>query len=154
MTNGGNERPGRNGSTRTGGPATVPPPTTNGRGASNESSGRDMGWRRRERIRLAVLAGTQRRRQATESSDHPSGSPQTGADSLTFKQPPGLLPPTVRRRLQGDVMPQVTPAMMRQLAWPAGFFKTSSRLFVYGFAALRWSAEILWDKLKRVDSLE
>jgi ubiquinone biosynthesis protein len=155
MTNGGNERPGRNGSTRTGGPASpVSPQTTNGHGASEESSDRDMGWRRRERIRLAVLAGLQHRRQATESSDHPSGSAPTGADSLTFKQPPGLLPPTVRKRLQGDVMPQVTPAMMRQLSWPAGFFKTASRLVVYGFAALRWSTEILWDKLQRVDSLE
>ena len=29
-----------------------------------------------------------------------------------------------------------------------------ARLLVYGFAGLRWSAQILWDKLHRVDSLE
>ena len=155
MTNGGNEQPGRNGSSRAGGP--TPPVsslTSNGHSASTDSSVRELGWRRRERVRLAVLAGLQRRRQASEPNGPHAASPQTDPDALTFKQPPGLLPATVRKRLQGDVMPQVTPAMMRQLAWPAGFFKTTSRLIVYGFAAVRWSAQILWDKLYRVDSLE
>jgi ubiquinone biosynthesis protein len=153
MTNGGNEEPGRNGSSRAGG-STASRVATNGHIASTQRSGGGVGSRRRERIRMAALDALQRRRQAAESAGYPPASAYTGSEPLPFKQPPGLLPPEVRKRLQGDVMPQVTPAMMRQLTWPAGFFKTTSRLIVYGWAALRWSIEILWDKLQRVDSLE
>ncbi len=153
--NGGNEQPGRNGSGRHGG---TPPAdsllTENGHSTSQEWPDYELGARRRERIRMAALAGLQRRRQAAEPGDQRSTSAGINPESLTFKQPPGLLPPNIRKRLQGDVMPQVTPAMMRQLTWPAGFFKTSSRLLVYGFAALRWSLEIVWDKLRRMDSLD
>ena len=51
-------------------------------------------------------------------------------------------------------MPQVTPAMMRQLSWSVSYFQTFARLMVYCTAAVRWSAEIAWDKLRRRDCLE
>jgi ubiquinone biosynthesis protein len=122
------------------------------RGRFKDAALRERGWRRKERIRLAALSGLQRRRQASGAHGQQAG--QGDPSTWTFKQPPGLLPTEVRKRLQGDVMPQVTPAMMRQLTWPAGFFATATRLMVYGFAALRWSIQILWDKVHRQDSLE
>jgi predicted unusual protein kinase regulating ubiquinone biosynthesis (AarF/ABC1/UbiB family) len=147
---------GKNGSGRVHAPATAEEYASgNGHAAPAKAADREKNWRRRERIRMAALAGLQRRRQAAGEDDSQAGqSRHVDPSTLTFKQPPGLLPLPVRKRLQGDVMPQVTPAMMRQLTWPAGFFKTASRLLVYGFAGLRWSLEILWDKMQRVDSLE
>ena len=101
---------------------------------------------------MATLVGMERRRVRTAPA--PVHRDPTIPAELTFRQPPGLLPPEIRKRLQGNVMPQVTPAMMRQLSWNAGFFATFWRLLVYGTAGFRWSTEILWDKLRGLDTLE
>ena len=60
----------------------------------------------------------------------------------------------MRQNLQGDILPQVSPAMMRQLNWNANMFQTFSRLMVYGLAGLRWAFGILWDKLMSHDTIE
>src|SRR5271169_6664314 len=78
---------------------------------------RKVGARRKERIRVAVLNGLQNWKQTTELGQNPPAPVLTNHDALSFKPPPGILPPSVRQRLQGDVMPQVTPAMMRQATW-------------------------------------
>ena len=110
---------------------------------------------RLERIRLAALHALQRRR---NGSARPHGHANSGSgidpSTLTFKQPPGLLPTEVRKNLQGDILPQVSPAMMRSLNWTANIFQTYSRLMIYGFAGLRWAFAILWDKLMSADTIE
>src|SRR5271154_5708683 len=84
----------------------------------------EAGGRREERVRMAVLAGLQQWRESGGSNDH-APTMQTDPDALIFRPPPGLLPPDVRRRLQGDSIPQVTPAMMRQLSWKVSVFATA-----------------------------
>jgi predicted unusual protein kinase regulating ubiquinone biosynthesis (AarF/ABC1/UbiB family) len=111
--------------------------------------------RRLERIRMAALHALERRR---NGSAPPIGQThfEPGIDpfTLNFKQPPGLLPPDIRKNLQGNIIPQVSPAMMRQLNWNANIFQTFSRLVIYGFGGLRWAFDILWDKLLRRDTME
>ena len=81
---------------------------------------------------------------------------ELGSDpfNLEFKQPPGLLPLEVRKNLQGNIVPQVSPAMMRTPNWNANIFQTLSRLMIYGFGGLRWGFGILWDKFRGRDSIE
>jgi predicted unusual protein kinase regulating ubiquinone biosynthesis (AarF/ABC1/UbiB family) len=114
--------------------------------------------RRQERIRLAALHAHQRWRSASAKHGGTAGPKrhQPGIDhsELTFKQPPGLLPTEIRKNLQGNVIPQVSPSMMRQLNWSANFFKTFARLWLYGVAAIRWALEIVWDKIKSRDTIE
>jgi ubiquinone biosynthesis protein len=111
--------------------------------------------RRLERIHMAALHALERRR---NGSAPPIGQThfEPGIDpfTLNFKQPPGLLPPDIRKNLQGNIIPQVSPAMMRQLNWNANIFQTFSRLVIYGFGGLRWAFGILWDKLLRRDTME
>ncbi|MGB6727580.1 MAG: hypothetical protein WBE74_16945, partial [Terracidiphilus sp.] len=96
-----------------------PDPESNGfsprppfRPATSRESTLDPG--RLERIRLAALHALERRR---NGSAQPNGrtnfEPGIDPSTLTFKQPPGLLPPEVRKNLQGNIVPQVSPAMMR-----------------------------------------
>ena len=110
---------------------------------------------RLERIRMAALHALERRR---NGSAQPKGQsnlePGVDPSTLDFKPPPGIIPPEVRKNLQGNILPQVSPAMMRQLNWTANIFQTFSRLMIYGFAALRWAVAILWDKLLRLDTIE
>jgi predicted unusual protein kinase regulating ubiquinone biosynthesis (AarF/ABC1/UbiB family) len=114
--------------------------------------------RRAERIKMQVLAGLQNWKPPAGTNGTENGTVPVTAratiEELTFKQPPGILPTDIRKRLQGDVMPQVTPAMMRQLTWKVSIFKTTTRLLIYSWAAVRWAAEILSDKILRRDSLE
>jgi ubiquinone biosynthesis protein len=111
--------------------------------------------RRLERIRLAAIHALERRRNGTGRSNGRSNF-EAGIDpeTLSFKQPPGILPSEIRQNLQGNIVPQVSPAMMHQLNWTANIFETLSRLMIYGFAGLRWGIEILWDKLHGRDTLE
>src|SRR5690349_9641022 len=61
---------------------------------------REMGWRRGERIRLSALTGLERRRQIADQAAPGQPLSPTDPESLTFKEPPGLLPPSVRKNLQ------------------------------------------------------
>lgn len=108
-----------------------------------------------ERIRVATLEAMERRRTHTAPA-RPPDKPidPSNPDSLPFTAPPGLLPPEIRRRLQGDHMPQVTPALMRQLYWQAGILMTLKRLIIYSVAAVRWGGHVLWDKIWRQDTLD
>jgi predicted unusual protein kinase regulating ubiquinone biosynthesis (AarF/ABC1/UbiB family) len=111
--------------------------------------------RRLERIRMAALHALERRRSGSAQPHGGAGFvPGIDPSTLTFKQPPGLLPPEVRENLQGNIIPQISPAMMRQLNWTANIFQTFSRLMIYGFAGLRWAFAILWDKFHRRDTIE
>src|SRR5690242_5047718 len=120
-----------------------PPPPRNGVAAPNRRRPRQpppeskIGWRRQERIRLAALSALQRRAKPKGGGQSPATP--TSPNTLTFEEPPGILPPEVRRHLQGDVMPQVTPSMMRQLSWPVGRLHTIFRLAIYSFRAVKWS---------------
>jgi predicted unusual protein kinase regulating ubiquinone biosynthesis (AarF/ABC1/UbiB family) len=117
--------------------------------------GSTLGPRRLERIRIAALNALGRRKSGSSQSTGQT-SYGTGIDpsTLDFKPPPGLLPPEVRKNLQGNILPQVSPAMMRQLNWTANYFQTFSRLMIYGFAGVRWAMNILWDKLISQDTIE
>ncbi len=111
--------------------------------------------RRHERIRMAALRGHQRwqngsRKRNVRDYYEPSDDPT----KLKFKQPPGIIPAEVRKNLQGNIVPQVSPAMMHQLNWTANIFQTFWRLMIYGFAGLRWGSGIIRDKLYRQDTLE
>jgi predicted unusual protein kinase regulating ubiquinone biosynthesis (AarF/ABC1/UbiB family) len=111
--------------------------------------------RRLERIHVAALRALERRRTGSAKSNGKTDfEPGIDPSTLTFKQPPGLLPPEVRENLQGNIIPQISPAMMRQLNWTANIFQTFSRLMIYGFAGLRWAFAILWDKVNRCDTIE
>jgi predicted unusual protein kinase regulating ubiquinone biosynthesis (AarF/ABC1/UbiB family) len=111
--------------------------------------------RRLERIRLAALHALGRRKKGSSATNGQAHF-EAGIDpsTLTFKQPPGLLPPEIRQNLQGNIIPQVSPSMMRQLNWTANIFQTFSRLMIYGFAGMRWAIAILWDKVHRCDTIE
>jgi ubiquinone biosynthesis protein len=134
---------------------TLPPPTPR----SSETRSPEINIGRRERVRMAALLGIEQRRQkagggqAGASRKPRPASGQVNPEDLTFQQPPGIIPSHLRKHLQGDVMPQVTPEMMRQLTWHAGFFATIWRLLVYGTAAARWFTHILWDKLRGNDTV-
>ena len=133
--------------------APPPPPALPPRPDPFRESGLDP--RRLERIRLAALHALGRRRSSSAApKSHTNFEPGIDPSTLTFKQPPGLLPTDVRQNLQGDILPQVSPAMMRQLNWNANMFQTFSRLMVYGLAGLRWAFGILWDKLMSHDTIE
>jgi len=111
--------------------------------------------RRLERIRIAALEALERRRNgSSQPGPRPQYEPGSDPFKLKFKQPPGMLPPEVRKNLQGNIIPQVSPAMMRQVNWTANVFQTLERLMIYGFGALRWAFAILWDKLLRRDTME
>jgi len=129
----------------------VPPPPR--RPDPSRESRLDPG--RVERIRLAALRALARRRNGSaQPKSQTNFEPGIDPSTLTFKQPPGLLPTDVRKNLQGDILPQVSPAMMRSLNWTANTFQTYSRLMIYGFAALRWAFAIFWDKLMGQDTIE
>ena len=129
--------------------APPPPPPSNTFRESTLDPGRI------EQIRLAALHALGRRK---DGSAQPKGRSNYGRgvdpSTLDFKPPPGIIPPEVRKNLQGNILPQVSPAMMRQLNWTANTFQTYSRLMIYGFAGLRWAAHILWDKLLSIDTIE
>ncbi|MGA2219174.1 MAG: AarF/UbiB family protein, partial [Terracidiphilus sp.] len=111
--------------------------------------------RRLERIRMAALHALERRRNGSaQSKGQGNFGPGIDPSTLDFKPPPGIIPPEVRKNLQGNILPQVSPAMMRQLNWTANIFQTFTRLLIYGFAGLRWAFAILWDKLLRLDTIE
>lgn len=134
------------------------------RSSSSRSSGngqevwpappRTRSGRRRERIRLAVLAQLQRHQEALENRGAPPLPPPPPVQGRRFPDPPGLVPKPVRQRLQGDILPQVTPSMMRQLSWHVNSIKAMQRLLVYSFAAAQWFTLILWDKIWRRDTPE
>ncbi|MEO5951695.1 MAG: hypothetical protein ABIQ44_04420, partial [Chloroflexia bacterium] len=111
---------------------------------SNRGTRGDSDKRRSERIRLATLEALKRRGEKLSSQPPPPPvsnsntlASSTNPNSLEFTAPPGLLPKDVRRRLQGDHMPQVTPALMRTVNWQAGVVNTMRRLSIYSIAALR-----------------
>ena len=110
---------------------------------------------RHERIRMAALRALERRR-ASKVQPEKQERYEPGSDpfKLKFKQPPGIIPAEVRANLQGNIVPQVSPAMMRQPNWNANIFQTFSRLVIYGFGALRWATGILWDKILSRDTME
>lgn len=111
--------------------------------------------RRLEQIRMAALRAMERRRNGSAPRNGQNRSRlNSDPSNLTFQQPPGLLPPDIRANLQGNIIPQVSPAMMRQVSWNANLLQTFSRLMIYGVAGLRWAFAIFWDKLCRRDTLE
>jgi predicted unusual protein kinase regulating ubiquinone biosynthesis (AarF/ABC1/UbiB family) len=121
--------------------------------ATSRESTLDPG--RLENIRMAALHALGRRKSgSTQPNGHSNFEPGIDPSTLTFKQPPGLLPPEIRQNLQGNIVPQVSPAMMRQLNWTANVFQTFFRLMIYGFGGLRWASAILWDKLHARDTIE
>src|SRR6185295_10042447 len=134
------------------------------RSSSSRSSGngqevwpappRTRSGQRRERIRLAVLAQLQRHQETLENRGAPPLPPPPPVQGRRFPDPPGLVPKPVRQRLQGDILPQVTPSMMRQLSWHVNSIKAMQRLLVYSFAATQWFTLILWDKMWRRDTPE
>lgn len=110
---------------------------------------------RLQKVRLAALEAIPGREQTDTVPREPFSSPRSSSpENLTFTAPTGIIDPVIRKRLQGDIVPQVTPSVMRQLSWEVSIWMTLTRLLVYSGAALSWFAGIAWDTLRGVDSLD
>ena len=115
-----------------------PPETVDFGDPETDRAGRPepIGRHRRDRINRAVLRALERRLSkdgtgsagqsgsASPPPPNPASDPISNPTGLTFAQPPGLLPTSVRKNLQGDVMPQVTPEMMRTPSWQVSIFQS------------------------------
>ncbi len=124
--------------------------STNGSG-SRQTSEPPVGKKRILKIRDAVLKGLERRADGDAAVQE---IPLAGHAPRSFTAPPGILPPGLRRNLQGNVLPQVAPSMMLRPGWKANPFKVTWRLMIYSVAACRWFAGDMWNLLLRRDDIE
>lgn len=120
----------------------------------------------RERIRRAVRSGLARRLGQPLPDDHadspepapPAAPPVIDHDLIgtgrPFTAPPGLLAPRLRKNLQGNVLPQVSPAKMRRPTWKARPHQVVWRLLVYSSVAIRWFTGNAIDILLRRDHID
>src|SRR5256885_1384699 len=92
--------------------------STNGGGSRQppRKSKLPVGERRKKKIRDAVLKGLEQRGSGGVAIEAPSPAHHA---PRSFAAPPGLLPPELRRNLQGNILPQVSPSMMRRPTWNA-----------------------------------
>ena len=110
---------------------------------------------RKAGISRAVIKALDRRNGKAPTRQRSAGTPPGGEPRpLKESRNKPLLPPDVRKRLQGFVLPQVAPSRMRRGEWKTNRVQMVQRLFVYLWTAIRWLAEVGWDKLRGIDSLE
>ena len=127
-------------------------------GTPPASFARGLSPRRSERIRKAVRLSVARRAGAVADDAvgaiPPAPPDHAPSSQRPFPGPSGLLAPALRARLQGNVLPQVSPAMMRRPAWKASPLAVFWRLVVYTGAGLRWLSGNAVDKILRRDHID
>jgi predicted unusual protein kinase regulating ubiquinone biosynthesis (AarF/ABC1/UbiB family) len=115
------------------------------------------GRKKEEKLRLAVVNGVTRWA-SNGFGEEGAGvrarltSPETlPQNPAGLPAPPGLLPPTVRKRLSSGEIPHVTPAMMRRLTWKVTWWDVYRRLLVYLVAGMRLYWKWMMDRVVRGD---
>jgi predicted unusual protein kinase regulating ubiquinone biosynthesis (AarF/ABC1/UbiB family) len=115
--------------------------------------------RREAAISQAVLKALEQRIEngaIPPGPEPPVPNGQSQSDQPASNAPRGvqLLPPSIRKRLQADILPQVAPSRMRKGEWKTDRVQMFSRLFIYSWSAIKWLFHVGWDKFRGIDTLE